>query len=198
MPRKTRSIVLTLIGSLVVAIISGGCAKSPETKLLKARLDDRTIQFLAAPDRVEVFRITTEITVGKQKSLPKVPVAKPLDTALAGRLSQIILNDKSYEWNTVKQCIINPGVGYRFWRGKESITVLVCFQCNEIGILPDITESQKMKILECDPARGALLELTKQALPDDQHIRELTVNSRARQWQNPPPLCQPTLALWPS
>ena len=85
----------------------------------------------------------------------------------------VLRNDASYAWNIAKQCIFDPGVAYRVWRGNESVVILICFHCDEVGIVADKTQPEEITIHSCDPGRPALLKLAKEAMPDDKEIQAL-------------------------
>jgi hypothetical protein len=58
------------------------------------------------------------------------PTPVPVETA--GRLSELLLANEPY-LQSYKMCVFQPGVAFRFWRGAESVDVLVCFSCSDLA-----------------------------------------------------------------
>ena len=90
------------------------------------------------------------------------------------KLSRIFLDEKSYKINfddgSLKLCEFNPGLAFRFYKGKEVLDILLCFQCDEIKFY------HNQKLLgqaDVDPARADLVNLSKQLFPKDKVIQLL-------------------------
>jgi hypothetical protein len=154
------------------------CALAGKPEHAAEFLGDRAIKVLVAVDRVEVFRIAPLWEKKKDQDAnfvgyPLQATAKDQGKDYAVRLAGILKDDGSYDWGIAKACEFGPGVGYRIWSGKDSIVVLICFQCNEIGVIPDESKPTILNAHSADPARPALLKLARQAFPDDQILRLL-------------------------
>ena len=59
------------------------------------------------------------------------------------------------------------------WSGKDSIVVLICFQCNEIGVIPDESKPSSLHTQKRHCACATLLKLARQAFPDDKILQSL-------------------------
>ncbi|HWE94866.1 MAG TPA: hypothetical protein VG269_12950 [Tepidisphaeraceae bacterium] len=137
---------------------------------------------LAAPDRVEAFRVagtrgapaTSEPAdrAGNLAGFPITATGRNQGRDFGTRLGAVLLDDKSYEWQMAKGCIFDPGVAFRVWRGQESVIVLICFKCEEVGIAPD-DEIKNLHIKDADPGIPALRRLAQEAFPDDVEIQQL-------------------------
>ena len=90
------------------------------------------------------------------------------------KLSMIFLNKKSYKINfddtKIKLCEFNPGLAFRFYKGKEKLDILVCFQCDEIKFYHN---EKVLGQADIDPARKALVTLSKELFPKDKIIQLL-------------------------
>ncbi len=177
-----QSLVLMLAASLA------GCSShstSPSrlsssivlSRRVKKQFGDHAIKVLRTADRVEVYRVqdTHERNVTKRNVAGYVILAtgKEQGRDFARRLVAVLLNDASYEWEMAKGCEFNPGVAYRVWSGGDSVLVLDCFDCDEIGVLTDESKRDSVRYGESDPARPALIRLVREALPDDQDLKGL-------------------------
>jgi hypothetical protein len=71
-----------------------------------------------------------------------------------------------YEWTSWSPmaCMFQPGVAFRFTRGKQSTTVLVCFMCGEMA-LEDIDGRLGQKKKLDDDEHNAFLRAAKKAFP---------------------------------
>ena len=165
-----------LFGGLIV-LISTGCAMAGTSTRADAFLGDRAVKILAGADRVEVFRVTPtwEKSQTKEKlaGYPLISTGKEQGKEFGAKLSEIVRDDSTYEWNIAKACEFAPGVAYRVWSGKESIIVLICFHCDQIGVIPDESTPTKIHVHDFDAGRAALVKLARTAFPDDKVIQGL-------------------------
>ena len=168
----TRSILLAFT---VFAL--GGCATSGESSRVHELLGDKTVRVLKAADRVEVFRIKSQRDPAAQNTIggfPIISAGREQGADFRHQLAHVLLADSSYEWNMAKGCTFDPGVAYRVWSGSDSIVVLDCFNCDEVGFIADEKAPGTMVIHDADPGRPQLLKLAKEALPQDAAIQSLT------------------------
>jgi hypothetical protein len=165
---------------LLAMLMTAACSSSlaGESKRVTEFLGERAIKVLAAPDRVEVFRVvpTREKKPNDQAfaGYPQRAAGKEQGPEYARELAGVLKDDHSYDWDFAKACEFEPGVGYRVWSGKDSVVVLICFHCNEIGVIEDESKPDHMHVRSADPARKALVKLARQALPDDKTIQSLS------------------------
>jgi hypothetical protein len=161
---------------LVLLVLAGdGCDKAVKSNRVHDFLGQRASKVLNAPDRVEVFRVAATWRKPKDSSTlagyPLISTGKEQGKEFGGKLAEIVLDDRTYEWETAKGCKFDPGVAYRVWSGKDSIIVIICFHCDQLGIMFDESSGQGIK--DCDRARHALIRLAQQAFPEDKEIQGL-------------------------
>ena len=80
------------------------------------------------------------------------------------------------------QCYFEPGVAFRVWSGLKSVDVILCFHCDQLGVVennPNVPErniggrlNARMNVLgDFNPAREQLLALTKEAFASDDAVQ---------------------------
>lgn len=106
-----------------------------------------------------------------------------LTAAQIVELRRIVTDESSYAWysewkNGVKEaklCGPNYGVLFVFRGGKETVSVALCFQCDQIGVFrgegnnPASTNEES----DIDPAVSLLVKLVKEVFPHDQELQKL-------------------------
>lgn len=136
--------------------------------------------------KVEPYRIVEWIFqplkpgIGKVEGIPYAAKGPTQGTDFAERLSEIVLDTKSYTF-THKACAFNPTVAFRVVNGEESVTVLICFGCNQLLILEKDAPLRKIagfegrfKVnAEFDLFRPELLALAREALPNDKSLKDM-------------------------
>jgi hypothetical protein len=161
-----------------VLLVSAGCATSGESTRVRDYVGERASKIFASPDRVEVFRMgssrehpdATQTLAG----FPLLSTGKEQGKDFARRLGAVLLNDGTYEWEMANGCIFDPGVAFRVWSGSESVLAIICFHCNQIGIVPDEANPRSLRVHDADPGRPALLKLAREVFPDDVDLQQLT------------------------
>jgi hypothetical protein len=68
-----------------------------------------------------------------------------------------------------KSCGLEPSIGFRLWRGQQSLDIAVTYQCNVFEI-----RAPKKAILDFDADRKPLVKIAKEAFPNDQKIQALS------------------------
>ena len=158
---------------LTSLVVLAGCGSGNH------RLDRRTQDILANADRVEVFRIDGMLECGKEvlatsdREIGEFPVlaqGKDQGKEFANRLGDI-LSDKQIHDNHPK-CFC-PGIAFRVWRGDDCIDALICFKCDNFYCGPPTKDARKMGNFGGTPLRSRLLQLTKEAFPEDKEIQAL-------------------------
>jgi len=145
--------------------------------LFRNNWSDSGISTLKGATRVEVFRVGSEKlqkptsnTIG---GYPILSAGKEKDQAFAGRLTNLLLGDGVTR--NAKKCGLEPGVAYRLWNGDQAVEVLVCFKCDVLW--PHLVGEQgklpHQEWQDFDSARADLLELTREAFPEDLEIQNL-------------------------
>lgn len=125
---------------------------------------------LRQPTKIEAWRIH-----GGQGTPEIASPAKELNVDLARQLAALMLDSKTYSFDSAKGCMFEPAVGFRIWRDKRSIDVILCFHCTELKLVsPDpVSPKYPSRTEDFDNARPAMINLVKQAFPDDKEIQEL-------------------------
>lgn len=148
----------------------------------KGRLDGRTAGILAGATKVEVFRIDGHIdrpdatpikpgdpTVGGYAILAR---GKDQGQEFAAKLRNILTDSKTYS-DTFAHCFW-PGVAFRVWKGEDSVDVIICFTCGNFYLGPP-TDKRVMENASFfkSPNRGRLVQLAKDAFPEDKEVQAL-------------------------
>ena len=92
----------------------------------------------------------------------------PLLPEEAKRISEILLDSSSYSWGTRKSCIPRDGVRVHFQVEKESVDMLICFECNLLVVNHDGTEVSA----NFDRAPALMREI-RELFPNDPAIADL-------------------------
>lgn len=104
----------------------------------------------------------------------------------ARKLGAVLLRPDTYvlPGQSTTLCYFEPGVAYRVWSGTKFLDVVVCFHCNQLGVVendPKVPErniggrlSARMNVLgNFNPARAELLSLTKEAFASDEALQAI-------------------------
>jgi hypothetical protein len=144
---------------------------------LQPELSSPRFDAIRAPDRVEsvpVERRTRRDRTSGQTIVDHVPIVSqtlPVPPALAAELAKLILAAESY-FPGYKMCGFNPGIVYRFRRGKAAVAVAVCFDCNDLQFSPSGPGLTSGK-LSFDPIRNELARLVRDSRPADPRFKAL-------------------------
>ena len=140
-------------------------------------LGERMTTILKGATRVEAFRVDPKRSKKPQgkhvDGLTVLSTAKEQGTQFAKRLSELLQDEKSL-LSEQARCFF-PGVAFRLWKEKESVDVVVCYQCTGL------------RLIARDGAGGELhrtgggfkanydawVKLAKEAFPDDKQIQGL-------------------------
>lgn len=88
---------------------------------------------------------------------------------------RLILTDpRTYNFQTSKLCMFEPGVVFLLHRGSEVVTLLLCFTCDELAI----RTGRESKGEDFDFARPRLVTLVKQLFPNDPVIQGLALSRK--------------------
>jgi hypothetical protein len=137
------------------------------------------LERVRSPDRVEATRLVH----GPRGSLLVVESGAPvpLDRNSAGRISALLVDERSYGSGDASGCIPQPGVKLRFVREEEHADVYLCFECGILisGDLPRIAgredppgapvRSGRSGVwAQFDPSAAELHALLKPFFPNDE------------------------------
>lgn len=98
------------------------------------------------------------------------PVVVP--NQLIVELRKSILDVESYAWNAAKAACGPPnyGVRFQFLRDDEALDILVCFQCDIVGLYHN---GKLVADMEFDAMRPQLVKIAKALFPDDAVIQSV-------------------------
>ncbi|MBI1914333.1 MAG: hypothetical protein HYS12_06290 [Planctomycetes bacterium] len=156
-----------------------GCGSGSGSE--KGRLDRRTQDILANADRVEVFRIDglekepeeepTATNGPKIDGFPIISTRKDQGKEFARRLGEVLSDDQISKEGP--KCFW-PGVAFRVRRGEDCIDVLLCFKCDNFYCGPATKDiPRETGSFGNGRLRSRLLQLAKEAFPDDKDIQAL-------------------------
>jgi hypothetical protein len=92
--------------------------------------------------------------------------------AIAAELSRLLLSPGSY-LDAYLMCVFEPGIVFRFWRGKSAVDVLVCFHCRDLAFQLVGSPVALAPKLPFEPIRADLMRLSRSARPDDERLKDL-------------------------
>ena len=82
-------------------------------------------------------------------------------------------NKKSY--GAPARCFF-PGVGFRAWKNKESVEIVICYVCSNFYAIirnADGKDVGRTSLADFQGNLGAFVQLAKEAFPDDTAIQKL-------------------------
>jgi hypothetical protein len=141
-------------------------------------LGDRAAAILARAGRVEVFRVREKRAAEGEKSVGGYAIAAAGNAQgeqAARRLAELLLDEKSYRFDRSTVGGFAPLVGLRVWEGDRSVDVLLSFATDEAVVFSHNPGDRSVRSAQADvsPARPALVEFVKQALPDDKAVQAI-------------------------
>lgn len=150
-------------------------------------LDSKTASILAGAGRVETFRLADY-----HEHLGRPPEEfKAMETRKFGKMGTFTIvrvgapRDREFSLGIARalgqasvgmagSMCFDPGVGFRSWRGRESVDVAICFNCSGIEITTRDASRKVIKSQRADlgQSRSALWALSGQAFPDDKRFQQ--------------------------
>lgn len=125
---------------------------------------------LKNPERIEAFRLSHVAGEEPVVTAGPIKVEQPTSQQIVSLLSA----DKSFDWNLGKGCIPIWGVRLSFYRGTDRLDVLLCFQCDILGVS---LNGKELKFEDFDPVHAQLVKIVKVIFPDDPEIQKLSEES---------------------
>lgn len=140
--------------------------------------------------RIEIFHLfpnaPEEKSANSIRGFPIYQSATLPDATLGPQLGAILLRPESYvvASQDILLCYLMPAVAYRVWSGAQSLDVLICFHCNQLGVIENDPHvpirnlggriDARMNVLgDFAPARAELLALTKRAFVSDDAVQAI-------------------------
>jgi hypothetical protein len=144
-------------------------------------LPEPALKILSGATRVECFRIdprTADKGEGKPSAkhidgYPFTATAKEQGRDFAGKLTAALKEEKSY--GPPARCFF-PGVGFRAWKDKESVDVVICYMCSNFYAVARDADGKEVARTQLTGFGGnwaAFVELAKAAFSDDPAIQKL-------------------------
>jgi hypothetical protein len=170
------------IVALTVLLFTSLLASAAPTEAVKRFLGEETLATLRGATRMEAFRVSPEgkDAADDRERMGGYPILGRGRVKVAPKaLTAVLLDEKTYDFGSAKRCLFSPGVGYRVWKGKRAVDVLLCFSCNELRVVgPAADGSVREATEDFDRVRERLVKLAKRSFPEDAEIQGLTVKSR--------------------
>jgi len=120
---------------------------------------------------VKACRTVGSRTLSPPEYFEKARDSLNVSTNLARRLSQVLLNEKSYEFSnsSTGSCVLQPIVAITYSDGKRDVDVYFCFDCTVL-----VVKSQTKEVgNRFGPSRAELVQIIKEIFPDDSQIQSL-------------------------
>jgi hypothetical protein len=141
------------------------------------------IRFLQEAERVETFRIKSDLYDDLSKTnKPGKPDIEGFEIISRGKtqgrdfarqLASSLLNENN-AFGGIHGCMWAPSHAFRLWHGKESATMLICFDCNEVEIKFYNATGKQIHVTTLDfgENRNAWLQLTQKSFPSDSELKK--------------------------
>jgi hypothetical protein len=126
------------------------------------------------PEKVEAYRVARATAPGEPLpgSLRVEMISGPVvvDDKTIWELAEILKSAATYDWDSAKGCIFDPGVMFRFTGAHSTTEVVFCFSCNELQVYRN---GQRGRGEDFDNARSRLATIMKRVFPGDEEIQKL-------------------------
>ena len=150
----------------------------------RRELGDRTLSILNGATRVETFRLddsrdgdqVKDGTTGQEiADYPLTFQGQTLGPPFAAKLSRAVRDPRTYVGPNDVTCLINPGVAFRAWRGRECVEVIICYHCQQMLVTRKDTQGRSVHTVytEFGSMRAEVLALAKEAFPGDKAVQSL-------------------------
>jgi hypothetical protein len=155
---------------------------------LREVFSDRGISILRGTTKVETFRIADtedlDYAFGRHKDVRSklgmidgytiTSNGKVADEGFAERLSGYLLHGEHYFVSF--DCLPDPGVAFRAWRGRESVSLIICYECDRLKVFVhdeggSIVHRGSSYFSNEFGESEVLTELAKEAFPEDEEIQ---------------------------
>ncbi|RLS54066.1 MAG: hypothetical protein DWH91_12795 [Planctomycetota bacterium] len=154
-----------------------GCQKEvnvPSNQVTTLYGGRSAIDTVQLSNSVQVYRLSSpsfHVQLLAEYSMSAGPISIPEATAV--KLRSILMDDTIYLWDVAKACgEPNYGIRFQFQRGQDNVDVLICFECDILGVYHN---GQSVDYEDCDYGRAQLIAIAKELFPDDPAIQALQV-----------------------
>ncbi len=175
-----RALGASLAISLAACCGAGGGPGEPDSAAAEF-LGADAVALLAAPDRIESFRVKRPLDrpIDPARALAGVERLADgplLDAAQTALVRDLLFAEDSYLFELAKGCIPTPGVLLRAWRGERFADLYLCFECQMWAVTVD-TPADRFPLgrewEDFDPVQRQLVALAKALFPADAAIQAL-------------------------
>lgn len=105
--------------------------------LVRDFLGQATLDILAAPDRVQAFRLANVRDQAGSLALDGykvVRVGPKLDPDEVAELRSLLFNSRNYRFTATRKCSFAPRLGFLAVRGQDQVAILISFSCSQVRI----------------------------------------------------------------
>ncbi len=159
--------VIPPLNVVIAALFTHGCcfggANKPNDSALTIVGGEAQKDVLLNPDTVEAYRLNG---AARRENEKRVAGPVPLDAEQTSRLTRLLLDDDSYEWDYAKACLPTPGVLIVFENATGRSEVRLCYECNIVQFEPGRGE-------DFDPVAAELIDWAQDVFPEDEAIQAL-------------------------
>lgn len=174
--RRVPSLMVALMLVLVPAI--GSDRPNSVVSLLQS---EENIEFLRAPERVEVCILTAKEPLFRKKSGKRRYVegeARSLSAESAARLRARLASDDNYRWHTAAEGEPVWNLRVKFYRGKDYLSADFCFESGLVLFARDGLPFSAEDYIDPDDEFFALL---RAPFPKERSLRAIAATVEARQ-----------------
>lgn len=193
------SIKLILCGLLIGKVMAAEPIETPDMEIpaptpAEVPVSDKPFaDWLGNRAPSELFRVMPGETPAHLRYAPEYidqyevigtgPVAIPENVQVT--LKKAFQNNAAFGPLRIDRCKFRPGLSVRAGEGTDRMDFLICFACDEIGVVPMGQPLQALYSFD-QPTREILLNMAKQLLPNDEAIQELPAIRRDKAAPPPP------------
>jgi hypothetical protein len=153
------------------------------SKRLRHVFGDLGLSTMKDATRVETFRIidpsrheSPKDLVGEIERFPIIAKGEIQGKEFAVKMSTYLLDGKLYFFSP--DCIEDYGVAYRLWKGSDSVSLIVCYECYNIQVFVRDAEGRLVheggsSFRDAFGGPDVMRELAKLAFPSDAAIQAL-------------------------
>ncbi len=165
----------------LIVLVSSGCQRSPRPvgsvrlNKLFGGADAYEIVFIPALAHVRAYRLKApddKTTDGDPSIGSGVVVAGPveLNHDQLTKLTDILTDESTYDWDSAKGCEFNPDMAVRYVGKGVTVDFVFCFSCDEVQVW---RRGKRVGGEDTDKRRADLVAIAKALFPDDAAIQAL-------------------------
>jgi len=145
----------------VFVSILGGCSHDiPVDRAAGDYLGPGAVHVLSAPTKIEGWNFQRA-----DGTIASDPPIRPLDIGIARELGTILLDQATYRSPAGEGAFVHD-VGFRVWRGDESVDVLLSFGNQQMQLKYRIAGGTSSSFASITSGKERLVRLAQRAFPD--------------------------------